>query len=587
MKFKQKLALSFAAVLLLTFVVGAIGLYQLTSVNKVYQSLINDRVEKILIIKDLGTTAAEETKNVRGYLLTGNEEHFKSYEQGRQTFKADLSKLQANIHQDKSKELAARLSSLEEQYAGVVAEIAAYKKVEDIRNYTRLVEEKCVPMARQLADTAAELEEFQQSQLNQSVQETSQKVSDIKTLLWATVLVALVAGVVLTYLITRMIARPVTLVAQAAKRIAEGDLTGDDVRLRQKDEIGQLAGAFNEMKANLRTLLAKINRNAVEVAAASKELSDGSEQAVTGAQQVAESMQDISGTADRQVNQLRENKQAIEESAQSIQRIAESASITVESSEQAALQAEEGRKLLGETVVQMQQIRTTIEHSAEVIHDLGEQSRNIEKITAFIQDIARQTNLLSLNASIEAARAGEHGKGFAVVAGEVKKLAEQTGEASEQIAKGIQRMVQTVAQSVTAMNRGSAEVEAGTRVMNRTGEAFNGIYQAIGAVTGQVQEVSAATEELSAAMEQLLKAEEQLAGLSGDISGHSQSVAAVCEEQLASMEEISASSDALSHMAKELQDEIQKFKFEGDEPGAASQPNVHYRGHGELAASAS
>ncbi|NHN30468.1 methyl-accepting chemotaxis protein [Paenibacillus agricola] len=562
MNIKKKLAFSFAAVLLLTLIVGVISWIELTTTNKTYETLINDRVQKILQVKDLKYFAANEAKNVRAYLLTGNQKHYESYENDHKQFASIIQQLQPTVLTEQGKELVGKLNQLEQQYTIVVANIAEYKKRNDVAAYTRLVEEECVPLALALADKAEELENYQNSALAMTQIETSNQVESIKSIIVISVILALLLGTVLAYLITQMISRPVIQVANSAKRIAAGDLTVADLDIKQKDEIGEMARAFNDMKNHLRLLLQKINHNALEVAFVSRELSEGSEQSVMASNQIAEAVQQISGSADLQVVKMAENKQAMEESALSLQRIAQSAAITAESSEQAMQQAEQGSRLLGETVGQMRQIHVTIEESASVIYDLGEQSKQIDKITQFIKEIAQQTNLLSLNASIEAARAGEQGRGFAVVASEVKKLAEQTGEASEQIASGIKKMVDTISEAVGVMKKGSVEMQTGTDYMNRTGEAFETVYSAIRNVAGQVQKVSVATEELSVVTDQLVVSEQQLVGMSNGISDHSQSVAAVCEEQLASMEEISASAEALNHMAEELKSEIRRFKFE-------------------------
>lgn len=568
MNIGKKLSFSFAVVLLLALAVGLIGMVELSSLKNSYQSLIDDRVGKIMHVKDLKYIAADQTKNVRGYLLTGSAQQWDAYMSQRAAFASVMSALESTLQTEESKRLAGRLVEMEAQYAQVVAEIATYKQRNDVQTYTRLVEEKCVPMALALAATADELEQYQRSLLEQSKTELAAKVGEIQTVLLATLLTALAVGMVLAYIITRMISRPVVQVARSAKQIAEGDLTGADLLVRQRDEIGEMARDFNTMKKQLRTLMQSIHRNAQEVAGASRDLSSGAEQATQGSNQIAEAIQDISGSATGQLDRIQENQHAMQESSEGLQRIAQSAAITAESSEQAMVQAEQGSSLLGDTIGQMRQVNAMIEESAAVIYELGEQSKQIDKITQFIRDIAQQTNLLSLNASIEAARAGEQGKGFAVVAEEVKKLSEQSGQASEQIAKGITRMVGTIAKAVDSMKQGSGALQEGTRLMDRTGEAFEVVYKSIRIVAEQSQEVSAATEELSAVTDQLLTSETQLVGLSGAITAESQNVAAVCEEQLASMEEMSASAEALNRMAAELMAEIERFRFE--ESGAAA-----------------
>ncbi|ANY66747.1 chemotaxis protein [Paenibacillus sp. BIHB 4019] len=565
MNIRKKLITGFAAVLLLTLAVGMISWFQFTALDKAYQNLLSDRVQKILWVNELKQHSTDQSNRVGGYIITRNSLQLDKYEEDRMLFAKTMKLLEASIENPVSIELAAKLKQLEAEYKTVSQEMIAAKEQDNMDEVVTLVETKGSPIAEQLIETADQLVDFQQSQLSEGQATLTKEVGEVQSIIMTTIVVAMVLGIALAVLIGQIIARPVQKVALAARQIADGDLTGADIVLRQKDEIGAMALDFNKMKHHLRQLMQTINHNAMEVEAASKELSGGAEQAVMASNHIAESVQQVSEASDQQSASITENKQAIEESAISIQRIADSAAVTSESSELALQQAERGSALLGETIGQLKQLHLTIDQSAAVIYELGEQSRAIEGITQFIREIANQTNLLSLNASIEAARAGEGGRGFAVVAGEVKKLAEQTGEASDKIAVFIRAMVDKVNGAVVSMQKGSGEVESSTAYMNQTGEAFEQVYAAIRTVTSQVQEVSASAEQLAASTEQQLATEEQLVVLANNISDNSQSVAAVCEEQLASMEEISASAEALSQMANVLRGEIQKFTFEKEQ----------------------
>ncbi|WP_342415956.1 methyl-accepting chemotaxis protein [Paenibacillus sp. FSL R10-2782] len=582
MKIGKKLSISFAAVLLLTLVVGVIGEYATSSLHTSYQSMIDDGVAKILMIKELEYDAASQTKYFRGYLVTGDQDEMNSYLKERETFATTMKKLQSTPALDKPKQMAAQLQQMEAEYADIVKEITSYKQQGDVVTYTRLVEEKCKPMALALEQQSQAMEQYQMELLNQSQVEQDEKLQNVQTMIIIAMALALVIGIVLAYAITRMIARPVVQVAQAARRISEGDLTQEDIQIRQKDEIGEMAQSFNDMKRQLRSLMQVIYQNAQGVMLASGELSSGSGQVAEGARQMAETVQGIYDSAGSQVERNRENQQAVKESAEGVQKIAQSAFITAELSERAIHETERGNVDLEETVVQMRHIQDTMKDSVKVIQELGEQSKQIQNVTQFIRDIAKQTNLLSLNASIEAARAGESGKGFAVVAGEVKKLAEQTGQASQQIAVFMDAMADTVNQAVDSIQKGSSEVEAGTDLIYRTGQTFSKVHEAVQTVAEHTQDVSAATEELSAITEQLLDSEQKLVGLSREIAEESESAAAVCEEQLASMEVIVDSADSLRHMAAELLSEIQHFRItdDADENKASAHPKDTNGGRG-------
>ncbi|NEW07773.1 methyl-accepting chemotaxis protein [Paenibacillus sp. SYP-B3998] len=559
MNIRRKLFSGFAVVLLLTLVVAFIGWKQITSVNKTYTSLIEDRVTKIINVKEIKYATTNEAKNVRGYLITGDEQQVQSYLADRKEF-AELSKgLLQSVNTEQMVTLINELISQESEYNQVVQEIISYKKKNDIVTYTRLVQEKCVPQANKMAETAQKLENFQKEQLEASMLATGDDVVHVKQIIVGVALCALLLSCLIAIFMGRIISKPIVIVMEAAKRIAAGDMTVADLQITSKDEIGQMAGSFNTMKRNLRDLLFKINASAEQVADSSKELSVGSEMAVEAAQQVTYAIQEIASSANNQLSSMQENKKAMEESAMGLQRIAESASIAAESSSKALQDAELGKSLIRETITQIDHIRSSVKESVNVIHDLGEHSKQVAQIAGVIGGIAQQTNLLSLNASIEAARAGEHGKGFAVVASEVKKLAEQSKQSSEQIAELLENIVQKVTHAVTVMEKGAFEVDQGSDSVKEAGDAFYEIFSAIQLVTGQVQEVSAATEEISAGTQQMLASEEMLSHLSQEISEHSSSVVTVSQEQFTAMKEVAGSADSLSKLAQELRDEVSHF----------------------------
>lgn len=560
MSIGRKLFLGFFIVLLLLGGVAAIGNYQISSVDDTYSALIDDRVQKLAATKELKYLSAEESKGVRSYLLTGNESDRSKYDATREKFTALLNQLQTLMKTQQSQTLLNEVGQLHTSYQEAAQQMFAYKKQGNTAAYVALMTEKGAPIGAKLAEKAEQLEKYQQQLLDTGSKETSVTVSNVKTTIFIISIAALIIGVLIAYYITRIISGPVQSVAEAAKQIAEGNLTVPDVEVKNKDEIGEMARSFNDMKHNLRELIRKVSESSEQVAASSEELYAGAEQSAGAANQIATSVQDISNATDNQVVSMKESKKAMEESAIGLQHVAESASAVSESAIDVLREAEQGHQIIGKTIRQMEGIALSVQGAATVIEELGESSKQIGHIIDVISDISGQTNLLALNAAIEAARAGEHGKGFAVVADEVRKLAEQSRKSSEQIAALIEGIQANTTHAVEVMEKGTKEAEAGTAIATEAGDAFRHILESIKQVTDQVQDVSSATEEISASTEQLTASIEHITRISTDISTGTQEVAAASEEQLASMEEITSSADSLSKLAHELQHEVAKFR---------------------------
>ena len=209
----------------------------------------------------------------------------------------------------------------------------------------------------------------------------------------------------------------------------------------------------------------------------------------------------------------------------------------------------------------MGQITATVDQSAESVAELGERSQEIGEIINTISGIAEQTNLLALNAAIEAARAGEHGRGFAVVADEVRKLAEQSSEAANEVASIIQAIQNETQKAVSSMKDGTAAVKEGSTVVSRAGEQFQHIVESIHEVDELIQKNHKEANSASDASMEVLSAAEEVEQLTKNVTANIDAISSATQEQSATMEEIAASSRNLSDLSDGLKKEINKFNF--------------------------
>ncbi|MNB78376.1 Methyl-accepting chemotaxis protein McpA [compost metagenome] len=376
----------------------------------------------------------------------------------------------------------------------------------------------------------------------------------------AVTVISFLLAVFIAFFIASIIAKPIQKLNASAMLIANGDLTGEPILLKNKDELGTLAASFNTMTGNLRAMIQSVSMTSEQVAASSEELLASAEQNAKASEQISETVELLAAGTTEQVNIVKRSSQAMSEMSLGSEQIAQLAQSVSVSAVDAANQSSEGNRIVHQAVEQMSSIRTSIASLTELVTGLGERSAEIGSITGVINNIARQTNLLALNAAIEAARAGEHGRGFAVVAGEVRKLAEESSVSAQKITDLVQLIQNDTNHAIEAVKVNSSETEAGIEIVTAAGQAFGQITEVVNKVAGEIQEVSAGSEEMSASTDESVQYMEQISNIAQESSGEVHNVSAATEEQLASMEEIASSASALSKMAEELQEQINKFK---------------------------
>ena len=373
-------------------------------------------------------------------------------------------------------------------------------------------------------------------------------------------LLSLLVVAVLVMFIAKKFAKPIGLIRDECLLLAQGDLREQIARVTSEDEIGQLAKGFRDMRTNLRALVGKVHAQAEQLAASSEELTASADQSAQASNQVANSITEVAEGAAAQLAAANDTAAVVQQMSASIQEVSATTNEVADQSNRAANQAHEGNKAVNKAVEQMGRIEQTVNNSAQVVAGLGERSKAIGQIVATISGIAGQTNLLALNAAIEAARAGEQGRGFAVVAEEVRKLAEQSQAATEQISELIGGIQGDTEQAVAAMDSGTREVKLGAEVVDAAGRAFHEIVELVTQVSGQVKDVSATIEQMAIGSQQIVESVNKIDKLSKDAAGQAQNVSAATEEQSASMGEIASSSQSLAKLALELQEAVGQFR---------------------------
>jgi methyl-accepting chemotaxis protein len=394
--------------------------------------------------------------------------------------------------------------------------------------------------------------------VQQPLSEAMTKVNQINTTGIIFTLIAILCAITVGIFVAGVITKPIRELVGVANKLSEGDLTVR-IHVTTKDEMGHLAQTFNIMADNLRKLIQGVTDTADQVAASSQELFATANQAEQSINLIAVTMTDFAAGSEKQTVEGEKTLQVVDHLTEVSQQVAEKALSAVNLSVGMAKAAETGGEAANNAVQKINEIKVVTEQTSSVVAALGTKSKQIGKILEVISGIAGQTNLLALNAAIEAARAGEHGRGFAVVAEEVRKLAEQSQTATEQIAQIIGEIQQQTDEAMHAMDSGNIKVNEGVDVVQAAGHELASIMERINTSVSMINDINSASKQQFQEAQQMSRSTSDVAAIAKESSSKAQTTAAATEEVTASMEEISSAAEALAKMAGKLQSMVTQF----------------------------
>lgn len=553
MKIGKKLLLTFLFVAAVSSIGGLVGLSVTTTMNSEYSRALRDYGFAQGDIGLFNTEFKNYSAAIRDIIYSTDIMETKSYSNQLTQSNAKIDTYLANMKKDmiNQKELG-YYNEIKDNLAkyktfcSQISALAAQSKAEEAQD---VLKKQATPLSNKiLSDTNALVSEKTAAGTQTASRLTVQgTVSNIIILI--VILATFAFSLLVAIAISRSISKPVKEMADAAQRMAQGDLNVQ-VSIESKNEIGQLGAAFAEtiaaMKAyisdlsgnfakmaqcdlritrsveykgdfielekSMRNIVTSLNDVMTQINRASEQVSSGSEQVSSGAQALAQ------GAAE-QASSVEELAATITEISTHVKNNAEHATKASENIKNVRYEVEASNRHMDEMTAAMAKI--------------NDSSNEISKIIKTIQDIAFQTNILALNAAVEAARAGSAGKGFAVVADEVRNLAGKSAQAAE---------------NTTALIENSVlQVENGTKIANETAKSLLRVVESVKAVSDTVEQISLASNRQSDAVGQVTLGVDQISN--------------VVQTNSATAEESAAASEELSGQAQTLKELAEKFKL--------------------------
>lgn len=559
MTIAKKMWLGFSAVLLLLIGSSAVAFMALSNNSDKYQFLLDDQVVKLDLLKQIEIAQKDAGRSLLDYLLL-------STDTSRQNVKADL-----ELANSLNEELHSRLFSPE-----------TLKLMENFKRKSVVFQAKTEEaiVAKQNKDTAVnklateaknmntdmlkilkEIEQFLKDDMEKTRADVDRADANAKLFILILGIGSILLGIIVAYFISKSIANPVKKVTSGLSEIASGNLAVEPIRIKNKDEVGAMATAFNTMTADLKQIVSGVRDSSMQLAANAEELSASSEESLASSQMVAKSAEEQMASSEQQVRHMDASMQSMGELSQGIGQISINNEEMLHAADDVTKLVKKGSTVVTDVSNQMNTIHTTFKDTTIIMQNMAKHSNEIQAVTALITDISEQTNLLALNAAIEAARAGEYGKGFAVVAEEVRKLAEQSKNSASEIEKMVDMIQMASGDAVKAITAGGDKVEDGLAKTTESLHVFTEIESAVGVVGSKIESVSAAIEQIQAMAESVSEGALEVQRLASHAADGANDTSAATEQQLAANEEITSNAQVLADLAEALQNNVSHFKL--------------------------
>ena len=557
---QKKLWSGFSFLLILMLLIGGIAFLSTKQIIDEYELLLDDRVHKVNLVDELISSQKDSFIAISGYIVYKNLHHIEADQAAVEHSEEILNELDSIIEVEKHIALLDEIKETRLLYNERVDE-TAQMIVLGTDKQVREVGLKAAGYNSLLLENAEELKVLQQQEMEKTRENLRLLAKSLNLIMIFLVGLGLLLSIIVATVISRGIARPVAKMTEAIEKIAAGDLSSEHVIIKNRDEIGTMASSFNRMSDDLKELLNRIRFSSQQLAAQAEELSASSEESLASSEMVASAAEENMRGSEQQTIIVNETTSSMQSLQDGVEQIANSNAEMLTSAKTVSTLVTNGSKIVTEVSDQMNNIHSTIGHSATIIRQMAEQSIEIQKVTAIITEISEQTNLLALNAAIEAARAGEHGKGFAVVAEEVRRLAEQSKTSASEIESMMNTIQEETEKAVMSINDGSRSVDTGLASTANSMRIFHEIEEAVEEVNLRVGTVSEAIGKIQSLSEAVSEGSAEVRKLAEAAAATAQETSAATEEQLAVNEEISSSSQALANVAEELQREVNRFKI--------------------------
>ena len=535
-------------IMLMATIIVAVGIGGMGKISDGLKTVYYDRVvplQELKIIADLYAVNIVDTAHkVRDGKLTWNEGQ------------ANIEKAREAIHEKWNSYLATKLVREEEKLVldakplmqradASVVKLDEIFRTEAKMRLTKYAATELYPAIDPVSEKITELINLQLEVAKNENGKAERLYKTSRNMLYGLLIVVVLVTFVAALIIIKGITVPLAKGVDFAKKMSKGDLA-QTLEIDQKDEIGILICALNEMGINLRKMFVDIGAGVETLSSSSTELSAISQQMSSGSEQTSGKSNTVAAAAEEMNSNMTSVAAATEQASTNISMVATATEEMTSTISEIAQNSEKARGITNEAVTQAKS-------ASERVDKLGKAADEIGRVTEAITEISEQTNLLALNATIEAARAGEAGKGFAVVATEIKELAKQTAAATLEIKEKIAGIQDSTAGTVT-------EIEQISKVINDVNEIVATIATAVEEQSATSQEIAGNIAQASQGIQEVTENVAQSSSVSGEIAKDISEINQSTGEMSNSSSQVNMSAEELSGLSEKLKEMVGQFK---------------------------
>ena len=484
MRIGLRASLSFGVLASLLVIVGLFGLGQMAKLRESALVIEQSWMPSIENIHDSAAFAASiRLEALR--LVTTDESRVRDNSRNlitlqRNELKTLLARHETLLTNDEEREMLKQVKTDVAGYLAIVGQMVDLIDKDQQQDAIDLLNNRLAPQGTLLTQSLEKLIVFNQNGVEAAADSAAQMYSSAQWVVGLIIVIALIATLLLAWLLTRSITAPLSQALSVARTIAAGDLS-QPINVSGNDEPAQLLGALVTMQTQLQTTIRGISESAQQLASAAEEMSSVMEQSTRGLQ--------------AQNDEIEQAATAVTQMSAAVDEVAGNAVSSAEASQASDEDSKHGHYQISETISSIQNLVDEVLGASNKAEGLAVQAQDISKVLEVIRGIAGQTNLLALNAAIEAARAGEAGRGFAVVADEVRSLAQRTQDSTEEIEQMISGIQQGTQDTVEALNSSAEHAGQTLQRANSAGSALEKITAAISQISQRNLVIASAAEQ--------------------------------------------------------------------------------------------